>query len=271
MSSRRLCKNCHIRQANTGYSWCQPCYLHQQSTIPTPTQMCNNCHIRQANSGYSWCQTCYLHQQQSNISTQLCRTCQFLPPHARSSWCQSCCQLQQHSRIGNVNTYTHTPAPVVSSNAIYFYHSNQPYYEFTNFYPAPFWVDNVHYQTSEHYYQAQKFRLCSLSGCKAQADAVANQIQASSTARDAFDIAQRNKSLLDMNKLNQQRDQIMHIGVFSKFNQNPKLRSSLLSTGKAKLIENSPIDNYWGIGANGNGQNKLGEILMNVRSQLLVN
>jgi len=42
----------------------------------------------------------------------------------------------------------------------------------------------------------------------------------------------------------------------------------LLSTGDAEIVENSPIDYYWGCGANGSGKNRLGIILMEVRDIL---
>jgi ribA/ribD-fused uncharacterized protein len=41
-----------------------------------------------------------------------------------------------------------------------------------------------------------------------------------------------------------------------------------LSTGDEEIVEDSPIDSYWGCGADGKGQNNLGKILMEVRSRL---
>ena len=40
---------------------------------------------------------------------------------------------------------------------ICFYNSNEKYYEFTNFYERPILIDNKNWNTSEHYFQAQKF------------------------------------------------------------------------------------------------------------------
>jgi predicted NAD-dependent protein-ADP-ribosyltransferase YbiA (DUF1768 family) len=34
------------------------------------------------------------------------------------------------------------------------------------------------------------------------------------------------------------------------------------------IVENSPFDDYWGCGKDGSGQNKLGQILMEVRELL---
>jgi ribA/ribD-fused uncharacterized protein len=42
----------------------------------------------------------------------------------------------------------------------------------------------------------------------------------------------------------------------------------LLSTGNQLIVENSPVDYYWGCGADGSGKNMLGKILMEVREIL---
>ncbi|MFD1424039.1 NADAR domain-containing protein [Laceyella sacchari] len=42
----------------------------------------------------------------------------------------------------------------------------------------------------------------------------------------------------------------------------------MLPTGDELIIENSPIAYYWGCGADGSGLNRLGVILMEVRSRL---
>jgi N-glycosidase YbiA len=41
-----------------------------------------------------------------------------------------------------------------------------------------------------------------------------------------------------------------------------------LATGDEEIVENAPEDYYWGCGADGSGQNKLGQILMRVRREL---
>lgn len=55
---------------------------------------------------------------------------------------------------------------------------------------------------------------------------------------------------------------------FQKVKQHPRLEKLLKSTGKRELIYFLPEDNYWGVGFNGIGYNKLGQILMEIRSQL---
>ncbi len=54
----------------------------------------------------------------------------------------------------------------------------------------------------------------------------------------------------------------------AKFEQNEDLKTKLLATGKAILIEDSKSDGYWGIGRNGKGKNMLGKLLMHLRGVL---
>lgn len=62
------------------------------------------------------------------------------------------------------------------------------------------------------------------------------------------------------------RDSKMLMVVYEKFKQNFKERDLLLNTGSADIYEgNTWGDVYWGV-VNGVGENKLGKILMQVRS-----
>ena len=67
---------------------------------------------------------------------------------------------------------------------------------------------------------------------------------------------------------NKIKDNVMYDAVYAKFTQHESLKELLLSTNDAKLIEDSPTDAYWGVGANNRGLNRLGTILMNVRKKL---
>ena len=54
----------------------------------------------------------------------------------------------------------------------------------------------------------------------------------------------------------------------AKFSQHHQLRTLLLGTGCAQLIEHTRNDSYWGDGGDGSGQNMLGKLLMQVRGEL---
>lgn len=55
---------------------------------------------------------------------------------------------------------------------------------------------------------------------------------------------------------------------YQRIKQHPRLESLLKSTGNRELIYFLPGDNYWGVSFNGIGFNRLGKILMEIRSQL---
>lgn len=66
------------------------------------------------------------------------------------------------------------------------------------------------------------------------------------------------------------KDGIMYDIVKAKFIQNPNLQKKLLDTSTQMLVEgNTWHDTYWGIDLKtGEGQNKLGKILMDIRNEL---
>ena len=60
----------------------------------------------------------------------------------------------------------------------------------------------------------------------------------------------------------------MYEAVLKKFQTHQELASMLVSTGDEDIVENAPGDYYWGCGKDGSGQNKLDQILVNVRSEI---
>jgi hypothetical protein len=73
---------------------------------------------------------------------------------------------------------------------------------------------------------------------------------------------------LDTRAWDRDRNNVMRNILIAKFSQDPDLEARLLATGDVELIEgNTWGDTYWGV-SNGSGQNNLGKILMEVRSEL---
>ncbi len=60
----------------------------------------------------------------------------------------------------------------------------------------------------------------------------------------------------------------MRKALYAKFSQNEQLRNLLLSTGNRDPIADSPTDGYWGRGSDGLGKNRLGMLLMELRTRL---
>ena len=64
------------------------------------------------------------------------------------------------------------------------------------------------------------------------------------------------------------KERVMKTALLAKFRQNPVLLELLQRTGDRKLVEASTADLYWGSGSKGNGQNRLGALMEEVRGEL---
>jgi len=138
---------------------------------------------------------------------------------------------------------------------IYFYvEREKPYGCFSNFSPHGFMLDELYWATSEHYFQAQKF----------VGTPYLERVRQTKTPSYAANMG-RDRSLPLRPDWDRVKDNVMRAGVLQKFKTHMDIREILLSTGDELLVENSPIDYYWGCGKDGSGKNKLGQILVEVR------
>ncbi|MDZ8053907.1 MAG: NADAR family protein [Aulosira sp. ZfuVER01] len=143
---------------------------------------------------------------------------------------------------------------------IYFYNIREEYGCFSNFSPHGFELDELYWPTSEHYFQAQKF----------VGTVHLEQIRLVKTPKDAARMG-RERSRPLRQDWEQVKDDIMRKAVLQKFETHVDIKEILLSTSNEEIIENSPIDFYWGCGSDGSGKNMLGIILMEVREILRSN
>jgi N-glycosidase YbiA len=140
---------------------------------------------------------------------------------------------------------------------ILFYRVNEPYGGFSNFSPHPFKLNGRIWPTSEHYFQAQKFIGTEHEELVRQA---ASPMIAARMGRS------RERPLrTDWESV---KDDVMREAIYAKFSQYPELRSMLLETGEAILVEHTKNDCYWGDGGDGCGKNRLGVLLMELREKL---
>ncbi len=142
---------------------------------------------------------------------------------------------------------------------IYFYAKTDAYYELSNFAPYGFEADGVYWPSVEHYYQAQKF-------AGPEYAAFRERIRGSRTPGEAKKLG-RTRQVPIRDDWDRVRDAIMLHALRLKF-RHPSLRQLLLGTGRRPLVEASPYDGYWGAGPAGQGQNRLGQLLMQVRAEL---
>lgn len=140
---------------------------------------------------------------------------------------------------------------------IYFYSQTEEYSEFSNFAPYGVELEDEWWPTVEHYFQAQKFL----------DEAYRLKIRRAFKPKDASNLGRTRKVQLrkDWETI---KDEVMLTAVRKKFVTHPRPKKLLLSTGTKEIVENAPMDAYWGCGYDGQGLNKLGQILMTVRTEL---
>jgi ribA/ribD-fused uncharacterized protein len=138
---------------------------------------------------------------------------------------------------------------------IKFYKTKGKYGDFSNFALYPIEVMGTIWKTSEHYFQARKFKNPDLMLAVMDAN---SPMKAADIGRD-----QNNQLRDDWEDI---KVEVMREAVFAKFTQHNKLKNLLISTGCEIIIEESPYDYFWGEGADGTGMNYLGKILMDIRS-----
>ena len=138
--------------------------------------------------------------------------------------------------------------------SIKFYTSKDPYFEFSNFYEHPIRINGVTFSSNEHYFQAMK--------CKENEDYI--KVINSKNPGEAKSLGQNVAIREDWEDY---KNHAMAKAVNAKF-KDYKLRKILMDTGDAVLQGDEPDDYYWGIGKEGTGKNKLGIILMELRSRI---
>jgi N-glycosidase YbiA len=143
--------------------------------------------------------------------------------------------------------------------AIYFYVPRDEWGWLSNFSPHGVDLDGAWWPTVEHYFQAAKF----VETDPAHAAAIRGVANPRDAARMGRDRGHPLRSDWEAVK-----EDVMRRAVRSKIVKHPELREKLLATGEEEIVEVSPSDYYWGAGQDGSGQNRLGHILMEVRTEL---
>ncbi len=139
---------------------------------------------------------------------------------------------------------------------VYFF--TPAYYPLDNFSAHALSVWGIDFPTAEHAFQWKKFS----DNAKDVAEEILNAKS-----------PQQVKEISDANKLGQspnwpeKRIEVMEEILRAKAKQHKDVRDVLEKTGKRLIIENSPVDSFWGIGSDGNGQNMVGKIWMKIRDE----
>lgn len=142
----------------------------------------------------------------------------------------------------------------------------------SQWWPSPFEVDGVTYETAEHWMMASKARLFGDAEAERRVLAAGHPAEAKKAGRlvRGFDEAIWER----------ERFAIVIEGSVHKFTAHAELRDFLLGTGDRVLVEASPLDRVWGIGLTADdeaamdperwrGMNLLGFALMGARERLV--
>ena len=136
-------------------------------------------------------------------------------------------------------------------DTINFYLVDDAYGAFSNFASYPILLDDKLWPTTEHYFQAQKF-----VGTEHE-EQIRLELSPMKAARMGRDRKRPLRQDWDTIK-----DDAMRTALMAKFTQYLELRSLLLETGNATIVEHTENDSYWGDGGDGTGLNMLGIMLM---------
>jgi ribA/ribD-fused uncharacterized protein len=123
-------------------------------------------------------------------------------------------------------------------SVIEFYSTGEAFGEFSNFAAYPITLDGKRWPTTEHYFQAQKFKE------PEHQEAIRKVASPMIAARMGRNRKKKLRADWESVKVGVMREALM-----AKFTQYEELRRLLLSTGDAKLVEHTERDSYWGFGA----------------------
>jgi ribA/ribD-fused uncharacterized protein len=159
---------------------------------------------------------------------------------------------------------------------IFFYDPRDPYGFMSNFSRHPITIDDVEWPTSEHYFQAMKSEDPHVQGIirrlttPGRAKNYAHTIALRSDWEKSVGTLALGELFRDEQGIvvDRTKDHFMFTALVAKFTQHADIRQELLDTGDAFLVENTIGDPYWGNGPSRNGLNKLGRMLMLLRSRL---
>ncbi|MDQ1089126.1 NADAR family protein [Siphonobacter sp. SORGH_AS_1065] len=142
---------------------------------------------------------------------------------------------------------------------------------FSQWWPSPFTVNQVKYNTAEQWMMAQKALLF-------EDKETYDKIMVSKSPAEAKALGRQVRNF-DETLWNSKRFDIVVEGSLQKFTQHKDLKEFLLNTNEKVLVEASPVDKIWGIGLVAdhdkpenpklwNGLNLLGFALMEVRDKI---
>lgn len=141
-----------------------------------------------------------------------------------------------------------------TEDAVYFF---TPAFDALNNFSAH-WVEiwGKEFPTAEHAFQWKKFS-------EARPD-LAEQIFDAGCPEEAQNIAHQNKPAQPKD-WHERKVAIMEEVLRAKSAQHETVRDTLKRSGNRRIVENSPVDRFWGCGPDGGGKNMMGLLWMKIR------
>ena len=163
-------------------------------------------------------------------------------------------------------------APPPPPEILYFFSKEPENKEFSNFYETNFTLDGVEYKSAEHAFQAIKAKTFG-------DDVHFNKILKAKSAQSAKSFGKKVAGFKEEVWTPEKKEDIMKQIVRAKFTQNLALRKKLLDSGDKVLANADARDKFWGVGTSATtaiakdpskwkGENKLGKMLMELRTEL---
>lgn len=141
---------------------------------------------------------------------------------------------------------------------IYFHSKNPSTAWLSNLAAYGFVLAGIKWRSVEHYYQAAKY----------EDAALIRRVRDATTGEAARKVGQ-DRSLVPRENWQEIKMEVMKQALEAKFSQNRKLRDLLLATSNEELVHESKTDRFWGRDRVGVGENRLGEMLMMIRAQMI--
>ncbi|USE37263.1 NADAR family protein [Endozoicomonas sp. SCSIO W0465] len=148
-----------------------------------------------------------------------------------------------------------------------FFRVNEQWGELSNFWcstTARLTIDGLEWRSVEHYFQACKFHYQSSGWEKIRAakkPESAKQVARAAVQNSSADLR------FGSEEWDSIKDKVMLKALRAKVESCPEFCETLERSQTCFLYEKSPYDEYWGLGRRRTGENRLGRLLMQVRSE----
>lgn len=150
------------------------------------------------------------------------------------------------------------PILVNDGTVVGFY--EREFYVFSNF--SSFQVDwrGRVWPTSEHAYQAARYM--------GVADDLVERVAQARSAHEAWELGTKENKSRQLPDWHNIKIETMYDICRAKLLQNPYVEKKLRLTNNEYLVEDSPVDSFWGWGEDRQGRNELGKVWMKLREEL---